>query len=397
MNQREIALEILVKSISDNSYTNLFMRKKLNELEPIQRPFVTNLVYGVLKKYDYLIYQIKNEFNSKTSLRNKLILAMALYEKFFLKEKDYVVNNEYVNLANNKYDKSFINAVLRKDIELRSSDKEYINCSLPEWLYNLLSKQYDLEKFNAIINNYNRIPEIYYRKNNLKFIENEINDIEFINNEIFISNRNLVNSSYMKEGKFYIQDFNSSNLFKHLDLNKNDKLLDVCSAPGSKLFNCLDVLEPSNCYANDIHEHRVKLIKNKAELLGFNNINYLNLDGREIKNNIDIKFNKIMLDVPCSGLGTIGRKPDLKYHIKPESLDELQSIQAELLESVKDLLLEGGIILYSTCTLNKKENRKQIDNFIINNPNFTVVEDETIINDMGDCFYYAKLLKGYNN
>ena len=397
MNQREIALEILVKSISDNSYTNLFMRKKLNELEPIQRPFVTNLVYGVLKKYDYLIYQIKNEFNSKTSLRNKLILAMALYEKFFLKEKDYVVNNEYVNLANNKYDKSFINAVLRKDIELRSSDKEYINCSLPEWLYNLLSKQYDLEKFNAIINNYNRIPEIYYRKNNLKFIENEINDIEFINNEIFISNRNLVNSSYMKEGKFYIQDFNSSNLFKHLDLNKNDKLLDVCSAPGSKLFNCLDVLEPSNCYANDIHEHRVKLIKNKAELLGFNNINYLNLDGREIKNNIDIKFNKIMLDVPCSGLGTISRKPDLKYHIKPESLDELQSIQAELLESVKDLLLEGGIILYSTCTLNKKENRKQIDNFIINNPNFTVVEDETIINDMGDCFYYAKLLKGYNN
>ena len=103
-----------------------------------------------------------------------------------------------------------------------------------------------------------------------------------------------------------------------------------------------------------------------------------------------------MLDAPCSGLGTIGRRPDLKYHISPESLDELEELQGRLLDGVKDLLKEGGILLYSTCTLNKKENKKQVDKFLDKNKGFVLEKDNTIINDDGDCFYYAKMVKGYN-
>lgn len=393
MNQRTIAFEIIYKTISnDQSFTNLLMRNKVNELPKVQRPFVINLVNNVLKNYDFLLYQFSEYINSNTSLKNKIILTMALYEKTYLKEKDYVVVNEYVNLASNKYDKSFINAILHKNIEIKEAQEPWINYSLPEWLYRLLYAQYK-EKITDIIQNYQRTPIVYYRINNSKIIKNELKDINFINENIFTSKQSLIDSDLLKNGYIYIQDINSESLYKNLDLNNDDVLLDVCSAPGSKLFNCLDVIKPENAYANDIYEHRVNLIKDKADLLGFKGIHYLNEDGTKLNLILPKIFNKIMLDAPCSGLGTIGHKPDLKFHIKPESLDELQDIQYKLLDSTKDLLLEGGILLYSTCTLNKKENEKQVKKFLELNSNFCLVKDETIINNKGDCFYYAKLYK----
>lgn len=396
MNPREIALEIIYKTINDAAYTNLLMRDRLNVLPINQRPFVTNLVNSVLKKYYYLLFQIQDEINDSTPLRNKIILAMALYEKFYLKEKDYVVNNEYVNLGKNKYDKAFINAILRKDIKLKNSDEEHINYSLPLWLYKLLNKQYSKEDFLKIMDNYSRIPKVYYRLNHQKAKLEDFKDIEIINEDIFISNNKNLLFDDINNGLVYIQDINSASLYKKLALKEDDSLLDVCGAPGSKFFNCLDIVKPSNAYVNELHEKRLKLISDKAEILGFKGANYLNYDGRLLKDVLDIKFDKIMLDVPCSGLGTIGRRPDLKYHLAPNNLDELEIIQKELLDSVVPLLKEGGYILYSTCTLNKKENEKQINRFLNENNNFSLIDSDTIINDLGDCFYYALLLKGYN-
>ncbi len=396
MNPREIALEIIYKTINDAAYTNLLMRDRLNVLPINQRPFVTNLVNSVLKKYYYLLFQIQDEINDSTPLRNKIILAMALYEKFYLKEKDYVVNNEYVNLGKNKYDKAFINAILRKDIKLKNSDEEHINYSLPLWLYKLLNKQYSKEDFLKIMDNYSRIPKVYYRLNHQKAKLEDFKDIEIINEDIFISNNKNLLFDDINNGLVYIQDINSASLYKKLALKEDDSLLDVCGAPGSKFFNCLDIVKPSNAHVNELHEKRLKLISDKAEILGFKDANYLNYDGRLLKDVLDIKFDKIMLDVPCSGLGTIGRRPDLKYHLAPNNLDELEIIQKELLDSVVPLLKEGGYILYSTCTLNKKENEKQINRFLNENNNFSLIDSDTIINDLGDCFYYALLLKGYN-
>ena len=105
------------------------------------------------------------------------------------------------------------------------------------------------------------------------------------------------------------------------------------------------------------------------------------------------QFDKILLDAPCSGLGVIGRKPDLKFHIRPESLDELQILQKELLASMDPLLKKGGILLYSTCTLNKKENATQISRFLQETPNYRLIEQDTLINASGDAFYYATMKK----
>ena len=395
MTQRELALDILLKTIKDESFSNLLMRNELNKVESIQRAFITNIVNGVLRKYEFLCAQFNDEINPKTSLHTKLILCMALFERFYLKEKDYVVNNEYVNLGKNKYEKSFINALLHKMKNLKEIDNDAYRNNLPEWIYNLLKAQYNEDKLKNIVDVYQSIPEVYYRLNKSKYFYDDLSNLEIkvIDDEIFTSKNNLINTDEYNKGMFYVQDYNSASLYKHLDLKSDDVLLDVCSAPGSKLFNCLDIVKDNNAYANDIHEHRVQLIKNMAERLGFNNVHYLNLDGRTIKDNIDIKFDKILLDAPCSGLGVIGRKPDLKFHIKPESLDELEKLQYELLESMIPILKTDGILLYATCTLNKKENSRLVNRFLNNYDQFKLLEDNTIINNMGDCFYYAKLKK----
>ena len=395
MEQRELALNILYKTIEEESYSNLLMRKELNRIPSLKRAFVTNLVNGVLRNYEFLNFQFEQEIRRSTSLRCRLILCMAMFERFFLKEKDYAVNNEYVNLGKNRYEKSFINAVLRKCSELRHSDDPAVEASLPSWIYALLTSQYTKKELSEIISVYQRTPEVAYRINRRKCSFEDLKDldIERIDEDLFTSQKNLLETSLYRSGWFYVQDPNSASLYRHLDLKKDDTVLDVCSAPGSKIFNCLDVVSEDNAYANDIHEKRVQLIRNMADRLGYSGIHYLCEDGCRLKDVLDVSFDKILLDAPCSGLGVIGRKPDLKFHIKPESLDELQKLQLELLSSMDPLLKKEGILLYSTCTLNKKENGRLVRSFLEKNINYLLLEEETIINDRGDCFYYAKMKK----
>lgn len=390
--QRLIALNILRKTISDESFTSLLMRKELEKLEKVQRPFVTNIVQGVLKNYELLEYNV-NLYVRKTSLTNKLILMMALYERYFLKEKEYAVNNSYVELSKTKYDKSFINATLRNIRELKYSDNEWINFSLPEWLYKLIKKQYP-DDYRTIIENYHSVHKTYYRlnpnKTDFDYLKDKY-DIEIMENNVFISKQNLINTDDFNNGFFYIQDINAAKLTSVLKLKEDYTLLDVCSAPGSKLFNTLELLQDSNTFSNDLNSTRLELIKKKALILGYKNINFLNCDGRYLNSKLNMKFDVIMMDVPCSGLGVIGRKPDIKFHIKPENLDELQNIGYEILNNCSKLLKEDGQILYSTCTINRKENEKQIEKFIKNNPEFKIIEEKTIIESYGDLFYYCLL------
>ena len=390
--QRLIALNILRKTISDESFTSLLMRKELEKLEKVQRPFVTNIVQGVLKNYELLEYNV-NLYVRKTSLTNKLILMMALYERYFLKEKEYAVNNSYVELSKTKYDKSFINATLRNIRELKYSDNEWINVSLPEWLYKLIKKQYP-DDYRTLIENYHSVHKTYYRlnpnKTDFDYLKDKY-DIEIMENNVFISKQNLINTDDFNNGFFYIQDINAAKLTSVLKLKEDYTLLDVCSAPGSKLFNTLELLKDSNTFSNDLNSTRLELIKKKALILGYKNINFLNCDGRYLNSKLNMKFDVIMMDVPCSGLGVIGRKPDIKFHIKPENLDELQNIGYEILNNCSKLLKEDGQILYSTCTINRKENEKQIEKFIKNNPEFKIIEEKTIIESYGDLFYYCLL------
>lgn len=392
--QRKIALKILLKTIKDSSFTNLLMRKDLECLPEIQRAFVTYLVNGVLQNYDLLNFQHESYYQ-KCSIRNKLILSMACFEKFMMNEKDYVVVNEYTNLGESTFDKGFLNAILRKIDKLQYSKEDYINYSLPKWLYSLLKAQYNEKDFKTILTNYKRIPLTYYHINKKKcsFKDLEKQNIQIINDSIFTSKSSLLNTKEFKEGYFYIQDINATSLIDEFHFNENDLFLDACAAPGSKLFNALDFVKEENCYANDLNPTRVDLIKQKAQELGYFNIHYLNYDASLLDTVFDFKFDKILLDVPCSGLGVIARKPDIKFHIQPTSLDELQTIQYRILNSCSKLLKDDGELVYATCTLNRKENDKQVQKFLKEHEDFKLIEDKTTLNLEGDLFYVALLKK----
>lgn len=391
--QRKIALKIIYKTISDASFTNLLMRKELEKIEAIERAFVTNIVQGVLKNYEFLSYNV-SLFAKKSDLVNRIIIMMALYERFYLNKEAYAVNNSYVELAKTKFDKSFVNAVLRKIDKLTYSNIPYIDNSLPEWLYKLLSKQYP-DSINAILNNYHNVHKTYYRLNPHKCTYEDLTKypIEIIKDNIFCCKTNLINTEEFKKGYFYIQDINAAKLTAVLKLKEDDLLLDACSAPGSKLFNCLEVIKDYNAYSNDLNPTRLNLIKQRALLLGYKNVNFINSDASLLDKKLNITFDAIILDVPCSGLGVIGRKPDIKFHIKPESLDELQNIGYSILDNCSKLLKKNGQLLFSTCTLNKKENSKQVEKFLKTHDNFQVIKEKTIIEDYGDLFYYCLLTK----
>ncbi len=393
MNIRKTALKILKKVIRDQAYANIEMRNILNEIPVMNRPFITALVNGVLREYDFLNYQI-NLYADKCDFDNRLIIICALYERFYMNKKAYAVNNEYVNLARNQYSKAFINALLRKINKLEKCSEENINVSLPLFVYNLLKAQYQDDDFKMILKNFKKERIVYYHLNHKLATYDDL-DFSYIkiNEDIFISEERIMDSPEYQRGYFYVQDINSAELVKHLRLENTNKFLDACSAPGSKLFNALDIIDDNDAYANDLHPHRVDLIKKRAEELGFLNVHYSVMDACELKDYYDFKFDRILLDVPCSGLGVIGRRPDIKFHVSSESLDELQALQKKILYSVFKLLKDDGLLLYSTCTLNRKENDKQIAAFIKNNNDFELVEESTIINEDGDCFYYALIKK----
>lgn len=391
MEERKTALEILYKTITDSSYSNLLMRSSLNDSDE-NIAFITNLVYGVLENYESLRYQLNGLYKS-TSKLNEIILIMSLYERFILKKEDYITINEYVKLAKNEFDKSFINAVLHKITSFKEPKDNASKNNLPSWIYNLLEKQYSKEEFDLILNNFSYRKSVYYRINHNKTTFNELNkfNITQLDSNYFISDNNLIKTEEFSNGLFYIQDINSSKIIESLELKEDDIFLDACSAPGSKLFNALELVDDNNAYSNDINETRLNLIKNKAMILGYNNVHYSCFDASELSNNISIKFNKILLDVPCSGIGVISRKPDIKFHLKDNTLDNLQIIQRNILDDCSKLLKINGLMCYSTCTLNKKENTKQIDNFLNNHTNFTKIKEETLFDKRGDMFYYCLL------
>lgn len=394
--QRELAYQILCSSLIGGQYANILLKNSLKSIEINQRAFITELVYGVLRNYLFLNYQFTAFLKGKTKEEDKIILAMAAYEKYFLKHPDYVYTNEYVKLAKNRIAKGFINAVIRKlPAELQYADAEYINYSLPKWIYDMLKAQYDTASLQYYLLNLNQEPELYYRLNPKKCTFDKLKlPFRAIDNRMFTSENNLINSDEFRKGYFYVQDYNGSFIVDYLDLQADDLLLDACSAPGSKLFNALETVMPKNVYANDLYAHRLKLIQDKATILGYEGINYLNTDISIHDSRYDNFFDKILIDAPCSGLGVIKRKPDLKYHIRPEDIDDIMILQSKILDTAAAYLKSTGILVYSTCTINTKENGRMIQSFIQKHPDFELLCDEMLQKETNsDYFYVAKLLK----
>lgn len=401
MNTRNIALKILLSVEQDGAYSALALNNSIkeNKLNHLDSSFVSALVYGVLERkltLDYIIKQYSKIPLRKIDIKTKLILRLGILQLLFMdKVPDSAAVNESVNLAKkNKLHKSsgFINGVLRSitraDVKYNlpdeKKDKTYylsVKYSCPQDIVRLWIESYGEEVAVGILKSLSGRPQLTARVNTLKTNADEL--IEELAKEnvkaqksplsdnalLLTDTGSIENLKAYKDGKLYIQDCASQLCIKSLGPKPDDIMLDVCSAPGGKSFTSAQYMENSGAiYAFDIYKHKLKLINDTAQRLGITNIKTAIRNADTDTTELPLA-DKVLCDVPCSGLGIILRKPEIRY--KDDLFNpDLPNLQYRILCNSSRFVKSGGTLVYSTCTLNPAENRKNAEKFLLEHPGF---------------------------
>lgn len=411
------AYRILNQYFEDESFLNIALNEELkkSELKREDKDLCTTIVYGTIQNLLFIQYQLQPYIKGKRVKKKiKTLLYLSLYQLIYLdKIPDYAVINEAVNIAKKQgYQTSkFVNAILRNFVrnERRSLDdldeleRISIETSHPLWMVKMFNKQYGLEKTKKICLEDNTPPTRSGRVNTLKASKEELlkegcfKEGTLSKDALLYDKGNLALTSYFKEGKVTIQDESSQLVARLLDPQKTDYVLDMCSAPGSKTTHLSALMEnQGKIEAYDLYEHKVKLVEYNLRRLGVKNVHIQAGDSTKLKEVYPEKtFDRILLDAPCSGFGVLKRKPEIKYH-DSTVMDGLVSLQALLLENAYYLLKNDGTMVYSTCTINKKENELMIQKFIEKHPDMEVMKQRTILNYEyhTDGFFMCKMKKG---
>ncbi len=404
---RQIAFEVLYKIFYGNAYSNIAVDSALAGIGE-GKAFVTRLVYGVVERR-ITIDKIISDFCVSPKPKVLVILRMGVYQLLFTdKVPTSAAINESVELAKSNglgYYTGLINAVLRKinnaEIDINAFDDKSLKYSVPVNLINMWNKAYGVETVDAFLPYLNGGAPIFAVPNPLFVTTDEllselqssgINGVINRGTVMITSSLDLNNCASFHNGHFHIQDLSCYLAVGALDLRENDTVIDVCSAPGGKSFTAAGFMKNhGKIYALDIHGHRVNLIKSGAQRLKFTSVIPMINDALIYNENLP-PADKVICDVPCSGFGIIRRKPEIRY----KNLDEIKGlpkIQLEILNTASEYVKPGGKILYSTCTLNIRENEAVIERFLSRKSDFSVTETKTFFpsDSGGDGFFYSIL------
>ena len=394
----------------DGAFSNKALDSSLLKLDLPRRDkaFASALVYGVLERKITLDYAVAR-FLTKSSKRLKpqviTILRMGAYQIYFMdKVPVSACVNECVKLAKNnkcEYSSGLINAVLRKAAQ---TEIEY-----PEGkdLPNFFSVRYSVEPHIAegFIRDYGEVnaekmlassfgrPPVYIRVNTLRTSTEELKDmllesgitahnVNEVPNALMIENFDAIenNELYLK-GLFHVQDIASQICVSVLDPKAGETLVDMCSAPGGKSFTAGQYIKNSGkIISRDVYESKIKMIESGAERLGIDIISAEIADGALTPEKTEFA-DRVLCDAPCSGFGTLRRKPEIRYR-QPGEISGLPALQGEILRNAGKIVKRGGVLVYSTCTLNRSENEDVVERFICENPEF---EKADILKNT-DCF-----------
>lgn len=436
---REIAVNTVMQVLENKAYSNIALNKNLNNSELIEKDkaLATELVYGTIK-YKYSIDKILKRFLDKNF--DKIdkyilnILRVCIYQiKYLDKVPAFAAVNEGVNLAKkeSKGASKLVNGVLRNYI--RNKDEAFYDegniyeklaflYSYPQWIIKLFINQYGESTTEKILYGLNMRPAVTVRANTIKdSYDNIFNNLvkEGYNVEVgsvapeairINKGSSIEDNRLFNEGYITVQDESAMLVAPAMDLTEGLTVLDLCSAPGGKTTHIAEIMNNSGIVkAFDIHEHKLQLIKNNIERLGLSNIKLEILDATILNEELIDSANRVLIDVPCSGLGIIRKKPEIKYTKREKELKEIIKIQRKILETAAKYVKSKGVLLYSTCTINKNENEDNIKWFIKNNSEFEVEKvsfgegDNLIYNSLGtltvlpnetmDGFFIAKLRK----
>lgn len=399
-NPRKTAFEILQKIEQENAYSNIALNNavKENGLGHLDASFVSAIVYGVLERQitlDYIIRQYSKVPMRKIEKDTKIILRMGLLQLLFMdKVPQSAAVNESVNLAkalNHQKSAGFINALLRNvtraEVKYTLPDKNdkvryyAIKYSCPQEIVKLWLDAYNEENTVKLIESLNGRAQICARVNTLKNSKEELvkilnsqnvktSDVPFLEDAVYLENTgSLEGLDAYKQGRLHIQDASSQLCVKFLKPEMHNIVLDVCAAPGGKSFTAAQYMNlKGKIFCCDMYEHKLKLIRAGAFRLGITNIVTM------LRNAADddcplLNADRILCDVPCSGLGVMSRKPEIRYKDNIIS-DELPQTQYRILEQSAKYLANGGRLVYSTCTLNPKENNENAARFLKEHPDF---------------------------
>jgi 16S rRNA (cytosine967-C5)-methyltransferase len=313
------------------------------------------------------------------------LLLTAIYQIVFLSRiPRYAIiaeSNKIAKMLLSENQRRFIYAILNKEFSI-SNLPEVLIYSLPEFIYLMIKGQYP-DNYIDIFKKWSEPAVLYVRKK----ADDEI-DQELL--------KTSINGCYLlkrepREGEI-IQDFASQRIASLLGVKRGDTVLDLCAAPGGKSFHIADLVgETGKVYANEFNRERYELLKSRGEKLGYKNIVYTHQDGLTYQG----EYKYILIDAPCSGLGTIGKKPDILLSITPEQIDNLIALQTKLLTKGFSLLSRGAILIYSTCTINKNENSRLVHKLLAKFSDIRLLDEEQLTGLEYNCdgFYYARFTK----
>lgn len=419
--------DILMAVEQKRQYSNIATNNIIDKNEPTKPAFVREIVYGVLENKYLLDYKISRLIRGKIKdvrPQDLTILRSGIYQLEYMNSiKSYTVVNESVKLAKKlaKGRDKFVNAILQryaregKNLNPVPKSEEIsdiisfwkIKYSFETWILKLFVNQFGLVETENILKSLNRHPNFFVRTNLNEISRDELQKklkamgIESVASErtdtaLKLFGKNLVANSLYERGFYSVQDESSQILIKEMEIEKNLCVVDVCAAPGGKTFAIAERMKNTGMvYSRDIYMHKIKKIKNEAKRLRLSNVQASLWDGTKPEEDLVEKCHRVLCDVPCSGLGVIARKPEIKYRKNSEEIKKLYEIQFEILRASAKYLKEEGILLYSTCTINRDENEAIVERFLKENIDFKLEKKILLLpnRDDTDGFFIAKIVK----
>ncbi|MEW6189069.1 MAG: 16S rRNA (cytosine(967)-C(5))-methyltransferase RsmB [Actinomycetota bacterium] len=401
---REAALEAICRVHETRSYANLILSRLLAEsdLSKRDRALVTELVYGTLRNegtLDWILSRFYPQKPSKIPEKALDILRLGCYQILYLdKIPNHAVCNEAVELAKKYFHPAmggFVNAILRRIIrekerlpwpDYQDDPIGYISFkhSHPRWIVEMWVEDFGLEETALLCQANNVRPRMVIRVNTFKIspsnlarrFESEGLKISpsWLPEALIVEDMgNVTELTEFKEGLFLLQD-ESSILVGHIvDPKPGEVILDTCAAPGGKTTHLAQLMgNEGRIIAVDIHQSRLRLVKDNCSRLGIKNVQIIQGDSTRLGEVVEKPVDKVLVDAPCSGLGVLARRPDARWRKTPQQIDELSILQSRLLDSASKFVKRKGVLVYSVCTISKKESEQVMKGFLKKHPEFSL-------------------------
>ena len=419
-NTRELALDMVLAIDRDGQYSHLVLRDVLDKYQYLskqERAFLTRLTEGTVERMltlDYVIDQFSKTKVKKMKPLIRELMRLSVYQIMYMDGvPDSAVCNEAVKLARKRGFSGlsgFVNGVLRsvargwKDVTFQNESVRY---SVPEWIIDGWNADYGRDVTEKMLEAFMQPAKITVRTNTQKCTPEELKDrlsqegvtveaIEGISYAFALSGFDyLAGLGSFQDGWFYVQDISSMTVAHAADPKKGDYIIDVCAAPGGKSSHLAELLDGSGMVeARDLTEYKVGLIEENILRHDLHNMKAVQQDATLFDEASVEKADILICDLPCSGLGVIGRKSGIRYKMTAEKAHDLAVLQQEMLDTVWKYVKRGGKLIYSTCTIHKEENEDNVAAFLQKHPQFTLVEQRQIFPMEGsDGFFVAKMIR----